>query len=56
MCRRLSWFLNPGGWSKTTAVGLYFIFPGIYILSLHLIGMERLHEEVDAILSKGERT
>ncbi|KAL6035306.1 hypothetical protein STEG23_018494, partial [Scotinomys teguina] len=27
MCR-LSWFLDPGGWSKTTAVGLYFIFPG----------------------------
>ncbi|KAL6086565.1 hypothetical protein STEG23_006879 [Scotinomys teguina] len=33
MCR-LSWFLDPGGWSKTAAVGLYFIFPGIYTLSL----------------------
>ncbi|KAL6083328.1 hypothetical protein STEG23_024176 [Scotinomys teguina] len=31
-----SWFLDPGGWSKTTAVGLYFIFPGICTLSLEL--------------------
>ncbi|KAL6043415.1 hypothetical protein STEG23_007995, partial [Scotinomys teguina] len=28
------WFLDPGGWSKTAAVGLYFIFPGICTLSL----------------------
>ncbi|KAL6032995.1 hypothetical protein STEG23_018315, partial [Scotinomys teguina] len=28
------WFLDPGGWSKTTAVRLYFIFPGICTLSL----------------------
>ncbi|KAL6068078.1 hypothetical protein STEG23_001431 [Scotinomys teguina] len=35
MCR-LSWFLDPGGWSKTAAVGLYFIFPGICTLSLIL--------------------
>ncbi|KAL6063627.1 hypothetical protein STEG23_010632 [Scotinomys teguina] len=33
MCR-LSWFLDPGGWSKATTVGLYFIFPGICTLSL----------------------
>ncbi|KAL6055217.1 hypothetical protein STEG23_034123 [Scotinomys teguina] len=33
MCR-LSWFLDPGGWSKTATVGLYFIFPGICTLSL----------------------
>ncbi|KAL6093898.1 hypothetical protein STEG23_005668, partial [Scotinomys teguina] len=33
MCR-LSWFLDPGGWSKTALVGLYFIFPGICSLSL----------------------
>ncbi|KAL6090859.1 hypothetical protein STEG23_020062 [Scotinomys teguina] len=33
MCR-LSWFLDPGGWSKTAAVGLDFIFPGICTLSL----------------------
>ncbi|KAL6086829.1 hypothetical protein STEG23_031453, partial [Scotinomys teguina] len=33
MCR-LSWFLDPGGWSKTAAVRLYFIFPGICTLSL----------------------
>ncbi|KAL6058057.1 hypothetical protein STEG23_028329 [Scotinomys teguina] len=33
MCR-LSWFLDPGGWSKAAVVGLYFIFPGIYTLSL----------------------
>ncbi|KAL6030598.1 hypothetical protein STEG23_036555 [Scotinomys teguina] len=30
----LSWFLDPGGWSKTTVVGLYFIFPGICTLFL----------------------
>ncbi|KAL6061989.1 hypothetical protein STEG23_022295 [Scotinomys teguina] len=29
----LSWFLDPGGWSNTTTVGLYFIFPGICTLS-----------------------
>ncbi|KAL6036286.1 hypothetical protein STEG23_024022 [Scotinomys teguina] len=34
MCR-LSWFLDPGGWSKTAAVGLYFIFPEICTLSLN---------------------
>ncbi|KAL6085195.1 hypothetical protein STEG23_029136 [Scotinomys teguina] len=33
MCQ-LSWFLDPGGWSKTAAVGLYFIFPGTCTLSL----------------------
>ncbi|KAL6032068.1 hypothetical protein STEG23_001546, partial [Scotinomys teguina] len=32
----LSWFLDPGGWSKTAAVRLYFIFPGICTLSLRL--------------------
>ncbi|KAL6033750.1 hypothetical protein STEG23_007739, partial [Scotinomys teguina] len=36
MCR-LSWFLDPGGWSKATAVGLYFIFPGICTLSLGIL-------------------
>ncbi|KAL6088581.1 hypothetical protein STEG23_001815 [Scotinomys teguina] len=30
------WFLDPGGWSKTAAVSLYFIFPGICTLSLGL--------------------
>ncbi|KAL6082304.1 hypothetical protein STEG23_021459 [Scotinomys teguina] len=30
------WFLDPGGWSKTAAVSLYFIFPGICTLSLTL--------------------
>ncbi|KAL6050461.1 hypothetical protein STEG23_009588 [Scotinomys teguina] len=30
------WFLDPGSWSKTTAVSLYFIFPGICALSLVL--------------------
>ncbi|KAL6082335.1 hypothetical protein STEG23_021490 [Scotinomys teguina] len=29
-----SWFLDPGGWSKTAAVSLYFIFPGNCTLSL----------------------
>ncbi|KAL6055882.1 hypothetical protein STEG23_016931 [Scotinomys teguina] len=33
MCQ-LSWFLDPGGWGKAAAVGLYFIFPGICTLSL----------------------
>ncbi|KAL6094307.1 hypothetical protein STEG23_014256 [Scotinomys teguina] len=28
------WFLDPGGWSKTATVRLYFIFPGICTLSL----------------------
>ncbi|KAL6031138.1 hypothetical protein STEG23_035026, partial [Scotinomys teguina] len=28
------WFLDPGGWSKTAAVRLFFIFPGICTLSL----------------------
>ncbi|KAL6031420.1 hypothetical protein STEG23_010092 [Scotinomys teguina] len=30
------WFLDPGGWSKTAVVILYFIFPGICTLSLKL--------------------
>ncbi|KAL6035969.1 hypothetical protein STEG23_038414, partial [Scotinomys teguina] len=34
---RFSWFLDPGGWSKTAAVGLYFIFPGICTLSLEVV-------------------
>ncbi|KAL6091487.1 hypothetical protein STEG23_012417 [Scotinomys teguina] len=29
-----SWFLDPGGWSKTATVSLYFIFPEICTLSL----------------------
>ncbi|KAL6089140.1 hypothetical protein STEG23_010242 [Scotinomys teguina] len=33
-CSLKNWFLDPGGWSKTAAVGLYFIFPGICTLSL----------------------
>ncbi|KAL6086525.1 hypothetical protein STEG23_035521, partial [Scotinomys teguina] len=35
------WFLDPGGWGKAAAVGLYFIFPGICTLSL-----ERVYEPV----------
>ncbi|KAL6086919.1 hypothetical protein STEG23_013424, partial [Scotinomys teguina] len=31
---RAPWFLDPGGGSKTAAVRLYFIFPGICTLSL----------------------
>ncbi|KAL6062192.1 hypothetical protein STEG23_034409, partial [Scotinomys teguina] len=30
------WFLDPGGWSKTAVVSLYFIFPAICTLSLLL--------------------
>ncbi|KAL6046660.1 hypothetical protein STEG23_017566, partial [Scotinomys teguina] len=37
------WFLNPGGWSKTAAVGLYFIFPGICTLSLNLSSVVSIH-------------
>ncbi|KAL6080770.1 hypothetical protein STEG23_016043 [Scotinomys teguina] len=33
----LSGFLDPGGWGKAAAVGLYFIFPGICTLSLLFI-------------------
>ncbi|KAL6049613.1 hypothetical protein STEG23_012427 [Scotinomys teguina] len=36
MCR-FSWFLDSGGWSQTTAVGLCFIFPGICTLSLESV-------------------
>ncbi|KAL6083944.1 hypothetical protein STEG23_034377 [Scotinomys teguina] len=28
------WILDPGGWSKTAVVRLFFIFPGICTLSL----------------------
>ncbi|KAL6033235.1 hypothetical protein STEG23_004649 [Scotinomys teguina] len=28
------WFLDPGGWSETATVSLYFVFPGICTLSL----------------------
>ncbi|KAL6084943.1 hypothetical protein STEG23_001946 [Scotinomys teguina] len=31
-----SWFLDPGGWSKTATVSLYFIFPRICTLSLSI--------------------
>ncbi|KAL6092916.1 hypothetical protein STEG23_028272 [Scotinomys teguina] len=35
------WFLDPGGWSKTAVVGLYFIFPGICTLSLNHASIRR---------------
>ncbi|KAL6058920.1 hypothetical protein STEG23_022108 [Scotinomys teguina] len=35
------WFLDPGDWSKTAAVRLYFIFPGICTLSLTRNSLER---------------
>ncbi|KAL6066314.1 hypothetical protein STEG23_033452 [Scotinomys teguina] len=31
------WFLDPGDWSKTATVSLYFIFPGICTLSLVIL-------------------
>ncbi|KAL6031174.1 hypothetical protein STEG23_009096 [Scotinomys teguina] len=46
MCR-LSWFLDPGGWGKAAAVGLYFIFPGICTLSLILFFPMRHRNRVD---------
>ncbi|KAL6065673.1 hypothetical protein STEG23_028034, partial [Scotinomys teguina] len=33
-CSLKNRFLDPGGWGKAAAVGLYFIFPGICTLSL----------------------
>ncbi|KAL6085160.1 hypothetical protein STEG23_014877, partial [Scotinomys teguina] len=44
----LSWFLDPGGWSKTAAVRLYFIFPGICTLSL----VHKIIQEVKALATK----
>ncbi|KAL6087957.1 hypothetical protein STEG23_032154 [Scotinomys teguina] len=38
------WFLDPGGWSKTAAVSLYFIFPGICTLSL---GFQLTNEKIN---------
>ncbi|KAL6037016.1 hypothetical protein STEG23_030131, partial [Scotinomys teguina] len=48
---RLSWFLDPGGWSKAAVVGLYFIFPGICTLSLATYGMRWFysHSETPSI-------
>ncbi|KAL6055574.1 hypothetical protein STEG23_020556 [Scotinomys teguina] len=43
MCR-LSWFLDPGGW---TLIGLYFFFPGICTLSLN--------PEMSSITSHGDK-
>ncbi|KAL6053883.1 hypothetical protein STEG23_003710, partial [Scotinomys teguina] len=37
------WFLDPGGWSKTATVKLYFIFPGICTLSLKLLSFKKSH-------------
>ncbi|KAL6094330.1 hypothetical protein STEG23_002028 [Scotinomys teguina] len=39
------WFLDPGGWSKTAAVSLYFIFPGICTLSLAVATSGGLYRE-----------
>ncbi|KAL6068584.1 hypothetical protein STEG23_000398 [Scotinomys teguina] len=39
------WFLDPGGWSKTAAVSLYFIFPGICTLSLG--GQKRVSDPLE---------
>ncbi|KAL6072695.1 hypothetical protein STEG23_003804 [Scotinomys teguina] len=61
MCR-LSWFLDPGGWSKTTTVRLYFIFPGICTLSLILDnclkkqGMEGEDRRIDRQKTLGRGT
>ncbi|KAL6043542.1 hypothetical protein STEG23_003210 [Scotinomys teguina] len=41
-----SWFLDPGGWSKTAAVGLYFIFPGICTLSIEEMFQCFNHEKI----------
>ncbi|KAL6071719.1 hypothetical protein STEG23_032960 [Scotinomys teguina] len=47
------WFLDPGGWSKTAAVSLYFIFPRICTLSLKIsnrfisIAVNKIQVQVD---------
>ncbi|KAL6034982.1 hypothetical protein STEG23_003824 [Scotinomys teguina] len=46
------WFLDPGGWSKTAAVSLYFIFPGICTLSLYSIAMKRHHGHTNSRVSE----
>ncbi|KAL6051613.1 hypothetical protein STEG23_028704, partial [Scotinomys teguina] len=45
MCR-LSWFLDPGGWSKAVAIGLYFIFLGICTLSLDALSVKPFRQVV----------
>ncbi|KAL6087167.1 hypothetical protein STEG23_033623, partial [Scotinomys teguina] len=44
------WFLDPGGWSKTAAVRLYFIFPGICTLSLS--NVSNVQRENQCLLKK----
>ncbi|KAL6038504.1 hypothetical protein STEG23_017576 [Scotinomys teguina] len=52
---RPPWILDPGGWSKVAAVGLYFIFPGICTLSLleYLSAPKRLECREDGSLQYG---
>ncbi|KAL6067164.1 hypothetical protein STEG23_015990 [Scotinomys teguina] len=53
MCQ-LSWFLDPGGWGKAAAVGLYFIFPGICTLSLGISDrFEKTHDECQTKVQDG---
>ncbi|KAL6086930.1 hypothetical protein STEG23_029865 [Scotinomys teguina] len=47
------WFLDPGGWSKTAAVSLYFIFPRICTLSLP-VGSERTEMRMQQMCSGSE--
>ncbi|KAL6088819.1 hypothetical protein STEG23_014084 [Scotinomys teguina] len=44
------WFLDPGGWSKTAAVGLYFIFPGICTLSLFMKLLYAIYKLIEDII------
>ncbi|KAL6036459.1 hypothetical protein STEG23_034170 [Scotinomys teguina] len=46
------WFLDPGGWSKTAAVNLYFIFPGICTLSLAKMGRRQCKSAYSIIKNK----
>ncbi|KAL6085211.1 hypothetical protein STEG23_038240 [Scotinomys teguina] len=46
------WFLDPGGWSKTAVVSLYFIFPGICTLSLAKMGRRQCKSAYNIIKNK----
>ncbi|KAL6088585.1 hypothetical protein STEG23_001819, partial [Scotinomys teguina] len=45
-----SWFLDPGGWSKTATVGLYFVFPGICTLYLCLEDLSKENKRADDLV------
>ncbi|KAL6089436.1 hypothetical protein STEG23_002079 [Scotinomys teguina] len=48
------WFLDPGSWSKTATVSLYFIFPGICTLSLIIRIPKRPSQRLNPICKSKE--